>query len=370
MRTMRIGFDAAPAFSSYSGIGQYVRSLFPAMMNLAPEIEWVGYAPTVVHTQRHPLGDHPSVSYRTKIPIWKPRGFIGERQVMDIFHGTNFKAPNCGQQYSVLTIHDLWLTRNPQYSKKLFGQALSSWKLGRRAVRMSKIIAVSEFSAQEIHGIFGVPREHIAVIHHGCSLDMYVDHHEEKFQQMCQRFGLPKSPYVLFVGGAEPRKNHRTLFAAFSRSKQLAKSFCLVAVGDIDTRGYNLFRTAHEFGISDVVRCPGLVTAEELRLLYSFAGVFVFPSLYEGFGIPILEAMACGAPVIATDRSAIPEIAGDAALYVDPTNVEQLVAKLEQLLSDEAARQKMREHGFQRARQFTWNRAAHETLSLYRKVTS
>ncbi|MGD9849877.1 MAG: glycosyltransferase family 4 protein [Nitrospirales bacterium] len=370
MKIMRIGFDAAPAFSSYSGIGQYVRSLFSAMFNLAPEIEWVGYAPTVVQKASHPLGDHPSVSYQHKIPIWKPRGFSGDPQIMDIFHGTNFKAPNCGQQYSVLTIHDLWLTRNPQYSKKLFGQALSSWKLGRRAIRMSKIIAVSEFSAQEIHAIFGVPRENIAVIHHGCSLDMYVDRHQEKFQQLGQRFGLPNRPYVLFVGGAEPRKNHRTLFAAFSQSKYLSSNFCLVAVGDVDTRGDNLFRTAHEFGISDVVRCPGLVTSEELRLLYSFAGVFVFPSLYEGFGIPILEAMACGAPVIATDRTAIPEIAGEAALYVDPHDVAQLVAKLERILSDETEQQKMREQGFQRARQFTWNRAAHETLSLYRKVTT
>ena len=286
------------------------------------------------------------------------------------FHGTNFKAPNFGQRHSVLTIHDLWLTRNPQYSKKLFGQALSSWKLGRRAIRMSRIIAVSEFSAQEIHNIFGVPREQIAVIHHGCSLNMYQDRQEEKFFQVCQRFGLAKKPFVLFVGGAEPRKNHRMLFSAFSQSKFLSGKFALVAVGDVETRGENLFRTAHELGISDVVRCPGLVTAEELRLLYSFASVFVFPSLYEGFGIPILEAMACGTPVIATAHTAIPEVAGEAASYVEPNNVDQLVLKLEQVLSHETEQQLMKELGFQRARQFTWNRAAQETLSLYREVAA
>lgn len=365
---MKIGFDAAPAFSSYSGIGQYVRSLFSAMINLAPEIEWVGYVPPHVDTNGYPLGDHPSVTYRNKVALWKPRGFNEAHGAMDIFHGTNFKAPNFGQHYSVLTIHDLWLTRNPQYSKKLFGQALSSWKLGRRAVRMSRIIAVSEFSAREIHEIFHVPRERIAVIHHGCSLDMFQDRHEEKFFHVCQRYGLPKKPYVPFVGGAEPRKNHRMVFAAFSQSKFLSGKFALVAVGDVETRGENLFRTAHELGISDVVRCPGLVTAEELRLLYSFASVFVFPSLYEGFGIPILEAMACGTPVIATAHTAIPEIAGEAALFVEPNNIEQLVLKLEQVLNDETEQQSLKALGFQRAGQFTWNRAAQETLSVYREV--
>ncbi|MGE0473578.1 MAG: glycosyltransferase family 4 protein [Nitrospirales bacterium] len=367
---MRIGFDAAPAFSSYSGIGQYVRSLFPAMVNLATDIEWVGYTPAVIDKKIHPLGDHPSLAYRQNDAIWKPRGFNGDCQAMDIFHGTNFKAPNLGQHYSVLTIHDLWLTRNPQYSKKLFGQALSSWKLGRRAMRMSKIIAVSEFSAREIYQIFGVPRAHIAVIHHGCSLDMYVDRREEKFREVRQRFGLPEKPFVLFVGGAEPRKNHRMLFAAFSQSKSLSREFGLVAVGDVDSRGENLFRTAYELGISDVVCCPGLVTAEELRLLYSFASVFVFPSLYEGFGIPVLEAMACGAPVIATGHTAIPEVAGDAASYVDVNNVEQLVMRLKLILNNEAEQQTLKELGFQRVKRFTWNRAAQETLSVYREVTA
>ena len=365
---MRIGFDAAPVFSSFSGIGQYVRSLFSAMMAAAPEIEWVGFVPPGCPDVPPSLMPHPLVSYRSKGLTLQLRGLTGIRNSLDIYHGTNFKAPNFGQSKSVLTIHDLWLTRNPQYSKKFFGQGVSSWRLGRRAARMSKVIAVSQFSAREIHEIFGVPREQIAVIYHGCSSNMYLEPHVEKFQEFSQRFGFSGKPYVLFVGGAEPRKNHRTLFQAFASSRQLAKNFCLVAVGDTNTRGENLFRTASELGISKNVYCPGLVTEEELRALYSFAHVFVFPSFYEGFGIPVLEAMACGAPVVAANCAALPEIAGEAAIYVNPQNVEELAFRMEQFLGDHAQQALMRERGFQHVRQFTWDRAAKETLSVYREV--
>jgi len=340
------------------------------MMDLAPEIEWVGYVPNDHSDRALPFDHHSFVSFRSKRFMWKTRGFSQARPSPDLFHGTNFKAPNFGQKKSVLTIHDLWLTRNPQYSKKFFGQRLSSWKLGRRAARMSKIIAVSQFSAQEIHEVFGVPREQIAVIYHGCSLHMYVDRNEEKFQEVSQRLGLSGRPYIFFVGGAEPRKNHRTLFKAFAQSSWLAKNFCLVAVGDVDTRGDNLFRTAHECGISEVVHCPGLIAAEDLRILFSFASIFVFPSLYEGFGIPVLEAMACGTPIVAADSTAIPEIAGEAAMYVNPTNVEQLTAQLEEILGNDAQQAIMKEEGLKHVRRFSWDRAAHETLSLYREVNS
>jgi glycosyltransferase involved in cell wall biosynthesis len=365
---MRVGFDAGPILSSYSGIGQYVRCLFPAMFKRSQTIEWVAYTPSKNSVQTFPLDLHSHVSLKYPESPW----FFGltrkERNQPHVFHGTNFKAPDYGQKRTVLTIHDLWLARNPQYSKKLFGQALSSWKLGLRAKRVSRVIAVSQFSAREIQEVFHLPSEHIAVIYHGCSPGMYPGRQEEKFQEVRARIQLSGRPFILFVGGAEPRKNHIVLFEAFSRSAKLVKSFSIVAVGEVQSRGANIERTARKFGISDSVCCPGYVSNEDLRMLYAHAEGFVFPSLYEGFGIPLLDAMACGAPVITGTESALPEVAGDAAIYVNPQDPEQLGAELERLVSDPGLQDQLRNKGFDRVRQFTWDRAAQETLDLYREV--
>jgi glycosyltransferase involved in cell wall biosynthesis len=260
------------------------------------------------------------------------------------------------------------LSRNPHYSKKLLGEALSTWKLGLRARRVSRVIAVSQFSAGEIQEVFDLPSEQIAVIYHGRSPDMFADREELKFQEMRARLHLSDRPYILFVGGAEPRKNHTVLFESFSRSARLNKSFALVAVGELQTRGASLVRTARELGIFDVVRCPGHVSSDDLRMLYSHAEAFVFPSLYEGFGIPLLDAMACGAPIITAAKSALPEVAGDAAICVDSQDPEQLGIALERLVHDRELQAQLRKNGFERVRQFSWERAAEQTLNLYREV--
>jgi glycosyltransferase involved in cell wall biosynthesis len=227
---------------------------------------------------------------------------------------------------------------------------------------------VSRFSAREIQEVFDLPPDQIAVIHHGCSPDMFPEREEQKFQKIRVRLQLPARPYILFVGGAETRKNHRVLFEAFSRSATLVKSYSLVAVGEVQTRGASLVRTARELGISDSVCCPGYVSIDDLRMLYSHADAFVFPSLYEGFGIPLLDAMACGAPVITGTGSALPEVAGEAALYVNPHDPEQLSAELERLVSDRDLQERLQRKGFERVKQFTWDLAGQETLKLYREV--
>ncbi|MDH4193981.1 MAG: glycosyltransferase family 4 protein [Nitrospirota bacterium] len=365
---MRVGFDAGPIRSSYSGIGQYVRCLFPAMFNRSQAIEWIAYTSSKNSAQKFLLPLHSQVSWKYPEFSW----FFGldtkEQNKPHVFHGTNFQAPNYGQKRTVLTIHDLWLARFPQYSKKLFGQTLSSWKLGRRAKRVSRVIAVSQFSAREIQDMFHLPAEHIAVIPHGCSPDMFPVREERKFQEVRVRLQLPARPFILFVGGAEPRKNHTVLFSAFSRSARLVESFSLVAVGEVESRGASLVGTARELGISDSVCCPGYVSVEDLRMLYSHAVGFVFPSLYEGFGMPLLEAMACGAPTIIGTGSALSEVGGDAVLYVNPQDPEQLGVELERLVSDQGLQEQLRTKGFERVKQFTWDRAAQQTLDLYWEV--
>jgi glycosyltransferase involved in cell wall biosynthesis len=365
---MRVGFDAGPMGSAYSGIGQYVRCLFPAMFTCSQSIEWVAYTSSNIFNKPFPLNFPSHVSVKRSGSWWNFVPTQKDQKPLDIFHGTNFKAPNYGQQHTVLTIHDVWLLRNPHFSKKLFGQALSSWKLRLRARHASRVVAVSQFSAREIQEVFHLPSDRIAVIHHGRSPNMFPERDDSKFQEVKARLHIPVRPFVLFVGGAEPRKNHTVLFKAFARSPRLAKSLSLVAIGEVQSRGASLMVTARELGITDFVCCPGYVSLEDMRMLYSHAEGFVFPSLYEGFGIPLLDAMACGAPVITGSESALPEVAGDAAIYVNPRDPEQLGVELERLVSDRELQEQLRNKGFERVKLFTWDRAAQGTLALYRDM--
>ncbi|WNM56869.1 glycosyltransferase family 4 protein [Candidatus Nitrospira allomarina] len=365
---MRVGFDAGPMRSAYSGIGQYVRCLFPAMFSFSQDIEWEAYASLGGSSQPLPLQFPSHVSVKCSKSSWGFGRMENDQPPLDIFHGTNFKAPDYGQRHTILTIHDVWLARHPEYSKKLLGQALSSWKLGLRARQVSRVVAVSKFSSREIQEVLHLPSDRITVIHHGPSPAMFPDRDDQKFQEVRTRLHIPARPFVLFVGGAEPRKNHTAVFKAFARSPRLASSFSLVAIGEVESRGANLMVTARDLGIGDYVCCPGYVSSEDLRLLYSHAEVFVFPSLYEGFGIPLLDAMACGAPIITGTGSALPEVAGDAALYVDPQDPEQLGMEIERLVSDRELQTQLRNKGFERVKHFTWERAAQETLNLYRNV--
>ncbi|MFZ1747702.1 MAG: glycosyltransferase family 1 protein [Nitrospirales bacterium] len=365
---MRVGFDAGPMRSAYSGIGQYVRCLFPAMFTCSEVSEWVAYMASNPSPQTFPLHFPSHVSVKDSTSRWG----LGQKEQkgdpLHIFHGTNFKAPDYGQRHTVLTIHDVWLPRHPEYSKKLFGQALSSWKLGLRARHVSRVVAVSHFTSREIQEMFHLSPDRIAVIHHGPSPDMFPDRDDQKFQEVRTRLHIPARPFVLFVGGAEPRKNHTAFFKAFARSPHLAKSLSLVAIGEVQSRGASLMVTARDLGIMDSVCCPGYVSSEDLRLLYSHAEAFVFPSSYEGFGIPLLDAMACGAPIITGTGSALPEVAGEAALYVDPHDPDQLGREVERLVSDREIQTQLRNKGFDRVKQFTWERAAQDTLNLYRDV--
>ena len=368
--SFRVGFDARPVRSAYSGIGQYVRQLFPAMFQINPTIEWVAYTSTKQPENLSGLEAMASLHIQASQRQWVSGRMGNFHEPLDLFHGTNFKAPNYGQKKTVLTIHDLWLDRNPEYSKKFFGQRLSSWKTRRGAVRAEKIIAVSKFSRKEIHEVFDIPLDKIAVIYHGCTHDMFQDCDENTGRELRDRLGLSDRPFIVFVGGAEPRKNHRLLFEAFAKSRRLVKEFSLVAIGDETVRSSSLRQTAQALGLLDIAKFPGILSTEDLRKLYSHAHVLVFPSLYEGFGIPILEAMACGTPIITGQTAAMPEVAGDAALYVNVHDVEQLREVLEKLVHDRELQEELRQKGFERVKHFTWERAARETLAVYQEMCS
>ncbi|MCZ6799628.1 MAG: glycosyltransferase family 1 protein [Nitrospirae bacterium] len=365
---MRIGIDVSPALSPHGGVSNYVRHLLSALLELGNSDEFVAY---ISKNTRKPHSLPKWESFpNLKLERIKTFSFARPSKVdsMDLFHGTNFKAQAQGRHGYVLTIHDLWLDRFPQYSKKLLGQPLSFKRTRERVKRASRVIAVSQFTAQEVRDLYGVEPEKITTIHHGVSNNFFPDPDRDRLTILQQKYHLPSSPYILFVGGADPRKNHRPLFQAFAHNHRLQKTYHLVAVGNSRVRDASLHETCRTLGISEKVSCIEVVPKEDLRLLYSHADVFVFPSRYEGFGFPVLEAMACGVPVITSRGSALPEVAGDAALFFDPNNVEELGEAISCVLENAEVKTELRTRGPARAKQFSWEQTALKTMNVYRDL--
>ena len=366
---MRIGFDATPLLQPVGGIACYARNLLHAMLELQSEDTFIGYLPPGGSSQV----PWPADQYGDYLKWVETRPFRfrgqGERDQLDLYHGTNFKLQTSGRSGTVLTVHDLWLDHHPEYSKKLFGQRRSFFRTNQRIEQATRVIAVSVFTAKEIQEFYKVPAEKISVVPHGLSKDFFPDPGPDKtYRTLRERIGIPDKPFLLFIGGANPRKNHQVLFKAFASDAFSRRGYSLVVVGNPVFKNQTLGKTIHAYGLGDSVCCIAQVSLEELRMLYSRAVLFVFPSKYEGFGFPVLEAMACGVPVVTSCCSALPEVAGDAAILVDPDNAEALACAMRNVLQDADLRKTFREKGLTRAARFDWSRAAEHMLQIYHEI--
>jgi glycosyltransferase involved in cell wall biosynthesis len=366
---MKIGFDATPIIHPIGGIANYAKNLLHALLELQSGDIFFGYIPTGAASKLPwPAEKYPGHFKWVEVG---PFGFRyqGSRDQLDVYHGTNFKVQTSGRHGAVLTIHDLWLDRHPEYSKKLFGQRLSFLRTKRRVQHATHVIAVSDFTAKEIQELYEVPTKKISVIHHGMSSEFFPDPSKDKdFRMLCGRLGIPDQPFILCVGGANPRKNHRNLFEAYASNSFLREHYGLIMVGSATFKKTSIEKTIQDFKLGErVVRIEQL-RLDELRVFYSRASLFVFPSRYEGFGFPVLEAMACGAPVITSRCSALPEVAGDAAVFVDPENVKELEQAMVKVLKDSKIQASLRQQGLQRSASFDWRRAAERTLLVYQSL--
>ncbi len=367
-RLMRIGIDAASIVGDKGGVGWHTHHLLQALLDLEEETEYLGYLrPGSLRAGRldgWPVNDR---MRWVESPRWL-MSWRGAWDRLDLYHGPNFKMHTTGRSGGIVTIHDLWLARHPEYSRKVLGQAGSSRRARATALRARKVVTVSEFSAREIEALYGVPREQVVVIYNGVSEEFVPEHDEQVVADVRQRWAIPAAGFILFVGGADPRKNHRVFLQAVARSRSQLGGRAIVLVGDAEHPQGSYRATAQALGLEQDVRCTGRLDREDLRRLYSCADLFVFPSRYEGFGMPVLEAMACGAPTITASTSSLPEVAGEAALLVDPDDVEALGKAMVTVLSDPALRQGLRQRGFDRTRLFTWQRAALRTSALYHEL--
>jgi glycosyltransferase involved in cell wall biosynthesis len=278
---------------------------------------------------------------------------------------------------TVVTIHDLGYLRFPEAhtpAQRLYLRLSTLWS-ARAATRL---IAVSSATRDDLIGLASVPAEKISVVHHGLSNRFHMVEDPTAIKAIQERYDI-RPPYFLYVGTIQPRKNLVRLIEAFAQANDpnLQSAILRLRSGQVcnlqlviaGKRGWfseSIERRAAELGISERVRFTGYVADDDLPALLSGALAFVLPSLYEGFGMPILEAMACGAPVLASTTSSLPEVAGDAALLADPQDTTAIADGLARLASDAELRAELRARGLARAATFTWDRCAEQTLAVLR----
>jgi glycosyltransferase involved in cell wall biosynthesis len=284
----------------------------------------------------------------------------------NLVHGPVFVGPLLASCPMVITIHDLSFFRFPALfrpAKRLYLKVVT--RLSARRAR--RLIAVSSHAATETTRLLGVPPERIDVVYHGVD-PVFRPLPVEQVVAFRQRQGLPER-FVLFVGTLEPRKNLTRLVEAFSR-------ICAdddVGLALVGARGWlcdELFARIEALELGDRIIFPGYVTNGELPLWYNAATLLAYPSVYEGFGLPILEAQACGTPVITSEVSSLPEAAGDGALMVDPYDVEALATGIGRLLTDSQLRKELQARGRAHAAGFLWSRTAADTANVYRRALS
>jgi glycosyltransferase involved in cell wall biosynthesis len=281
----------------------------------------------------------------------------------DLVHGPVFVGPLLAHCPVIVTIHDLSFIRYPDLSRpanRMYRTVLTRLS----AQRARRLIAVSAHAAAESARLLGVPRERVDVIYHGVD-PVFRPLPADEIAAFRRCRGLPER-FVFFVGTLEPRKNLVRLVEAFARIRD--GRVRLVLAGGKGWLYDDLFAKVEALGLDEEVVFPGYVTGDELPLWYNAATVFSYPSVYEGFGLPVLEAQACGTPVLTSNTSSLPEAAGDGALMVDPCDVEELAAGLDRLLTDEPLRHELRERGLAHARQFSWPHTARETACVYRRA--
>lgn len=307
----------------------------------------------------------PTINPRVRIP-WEQfvAPFLLRRSGAHIFHGTLNVAPLMSPIPTVVTIHDLAFIRFP-HTFRAHNRTYLDVATRSSARRAACIFAVSEHTKREVVGILGVPPERVIVTHDAARAH-FRPPNPATLAAFRQKHQLPER-FVLFVGTLEPRKNLLTLFEAYSQVARIC-NIPLIVGGAKGWLYEPVLKRLEALDVRDHVHFVGYIDEEELPLWYAAATVFVFPSIYEGFGMPPLEAMACGTPVITSNTSSLPEVVGNAGIMVDPLNVDALADAIVRLLGDDALKDDLKQRGLQRATLFSWRKTAESTVAAYEYV--
>jgi glycosyltransferase involved in cell wall biosynthesis len=284
----------------------------------------------------------------------------------DVLHEPSFFGPFWSPCPLVVVIHDVIYKRYPRYYPGPWRLYLN-FSMSIIARTAARIITDSESSKRDVARYYDVPLTRIRVVYLGVDRQYHKMDSKRANTYIRDKYGLSR-PYVLCVGAQEPRKNVPRVLQAFALLSGSLRSSHVVVAGVKGSATEEIVGTAETLGIRSQVRFLGYVPTEDLPALYNSASLFVFPSLYEGFGLPVLEAMACGTPTVASNTSSIPEVCADAAILVDPLDVTAMAQAMEHVLVDDDLRRGLVARGLERARHFTWDRTARETLAVYREL--
>ena len=355
---MKIALDASYGLTHEpSGVAAYSDNIIRALAQSAPGQDFLlcYRANRFLRALRSP----PPAKNCSRRLLSSPAAFL-YRFGTAVFHGLNQRLPSARFRRTVTTFHDLFVMSG-DYSTPEFRTRFTA--LAEDAAKRSDhIIAISEYTASQLVERLCYPREQITVVHHGINpvppipeMDLLLFRRKQKLEQ----------PFILHVGAIQVRKNVRRLIAAFER---LPPPTLLVLAGAEGYGAGGILERMRGSPAADRIRHYGYVDGEMLAKLYRTATVLAFPSLEEGFGFPVLEAMSAGLPVVTSNRSAMPEVASGAAILVDPEKTTGLADALQRVLGSERVRKELSEAGLTRAAQFSWIKAAHETLKVYRKI--
>ena len=396
---MRIGINAFYLGALTTGSGQYINHLIRQLARLEDESEYVLVKNTEYRMQNTSHLHSPfSILHSPSCilhPVSTPFDSISEnlaklwfeqvsfpracrRQGVELAHVPYFASPLFPTTPTVVTVHDLIPMLLPAYRGSILVR-LYTRLVAAAARRADMVLTDSQASKWDIVHLLDIPSERVRVIYLAAD-DIYqpiLDDH--RLIATCQKYGLPES-YLLYLGGFDQRKNVPTLLKAFAQLAKDSRGFLVVA-GRLPEYGLDLAIQAkrsdffpdprpivQELGIEERVIFTGWVPEEDKPALYSAARALVFPSLYEGFGLPPLEALACGTPVIASNRGSLPEIVGEGGLLLEPDDVEGLAGAMEKLLNDDKLWEDLRERGLAHAARFSWEKTAQETLAVYQEV--
>lgn len=359
---MRIGFDAR--MIDHPGIGTYIRNLLPEMLKAAPDMEFSLYGDSAELAflsgfANCRIKEYNAAVYGLREFLSNP--FSGE----DVVHIPHFNVPLAPPEKLVVTIHDLIYLKFPEKYANFLKARAAEYAIRNALKKAGRIIAVSGNTAKDIIERFPDERDKISVIYEAASESLKRIEDPAVLSEARKKFGLGEK-VILYVGSIKPHKNILTLIKVFKKLKEWGAPHQLVIAGRWDRKeDYLKNKLSDEY-----VRYVGEVDPSDLAVLYSLAEVLLNLSLYEGFGLTLLEAMQCGLPVVTSDVSSIPEVVGKAAYTLPPGAVEQIADTVYNVLANKDLREGMAREGYKQASKFSWERAARETLEVYRGIAA
>ena len=359
------------------GIGTYIRNLVLNLANLDQVNQYLLVAREQDRSKFDSLPPNFSflIEHSGESPFWNDAvlPYTLKKNQVQLLHTPHYQAPRFLRCKSVITIHDCVHILFPNYasSKSAYNQAKNATR--RTIKKCSHIFTVSEATQRDLVRLFSVPEEKITVVYNAIDERAVLSDSPEEQKRVLERYQI-QDPFLLYAGNIKPHKNIARIIEAFSviktelKDDETWKNLKLIIIGDELSKHQFLRRTVIRSGVQHDVRFFGFVPYETLKVFYKSAQIFVFPSLYEGFGLPPLEAMANGTPVLASNVSSLPEVLGDAALLINPDNVFEISRGLKHLLFDSHLREELIEKGLEQVRRYSWSKSAELVWKTYKKV--